>query len=405
MADLLGFTAIAIAILMTLLIAIRWPDTSKFILIALIFRIMIMLAGHYWLTLPDTTQDAAGFENLAWTWSQKGFFHNLSNYPGYNSFFYIWINALIYSLFGRSVLMLQSISLSFGVLSVLLGWLVAKKLWDNHVAMKVGWTLALFPSLALYSILPLREVYSSFFLLVAIFGVVNWFKEGSYKSIILVLLGFFGAVHFHAVLMVGGIVFFLILGLKSLKKFFKNLLSNHFSLKSFIAVSLILIFFIIYLSNQIYIPYLGTFEMSTDMGYLKQNMIYRMKGDASYPDWTIINSSVELIYKGFIRIFYFLFSPFFWDIKKISHLLGFFDGLLFLILVYLIFKNRKVIWNDPALKMILLILFIYFIMFGIGVSNFGAALRHRSKFVIEMVLLAAPLFPTFSFANKKKKKL
>ena len=158
MADLLGFTVIALVSFMTLLIAIKWPDASKFIFAALIFRIIIMLTGHYWLTLPDTTQDAAGFEDLAWTWAQNGFFHNLKNYPGYNSFFYIWINALFYSLFGRSLLMLQSISLFFGVLSVLIAWLLAKKLWDSRVATKVGWTLALFPSLALYSILPLRGI-------------------------------------------------------------------------------------------------------------------------------------------------------------------------------------------------------------------------------------------------------
>ena len=58
--------------------------------------------------------------------------------------------ALIYSLFGRSLLLIQSIGLLFGVLSVLLGWLVAKKVWDKQVATKVGWSLALFPSLALF---------------------------------------------------------------------------------------------------------------------------------------------------------------------------------------------------------------------------------------------------------------
>ena len=78
-----------------------------------------------------------------------------------------------------------------------------------------------------------------------------------------------------------------------------------------------------------------------------------------------------------------------------------FDAFLYMILVYLIFRNRKVIWEDTALKIILLILISYFLIFGIGVSNFGTGLRHRSKFVIELIILAAPLIPRFIFLKKK----
>jgi hypothetical protein len=63
MADLLGFTTIALVSLITLLIGFKWPDVSKFIFAALILRILFMLAGHYIVTLPDSTQDAAGFEH------------------------------------------------------------------------------------------------------------------------------------------------------------------------------------------------------------------------------------------------------------------------------------------------------------------------------------------------------
>ena len=80
-----------------------------------------------------------------------------------------------------------------------------------------------------------------------------------------------------------------------------------------------------------------------------------------------------------------------------------FDGFLYMSIIYFVFLNIKVIWKDPALRIILLILFIYLFIFGIGVSNFGAGLRHRSKFVIEMILLAAPLIPRFYLFKKKIK--
>ena len=71
-------------------------------------------------------------------------------------------------------------------------------------------------------------------------------------------------------------------------------------------------------------------------------------------------------------------------------------------LIYLIFKNRKVIWKDPALRIILIILVSYIFIFGLGTSNFGTGLRHRTKFVIEIVILAAPLIPRFIFFKKIK---
>ena len=44
---------------------------------------------------------------------------------------------------------------------------------------------------------------------------------------------------------------------------------------------------------------------------------------------------------------------------------------------------------------------LYFI-FALGVSNFGSALRHRTKFIVEMLILAGPLIPTFVLSNKGK---
>ena len=43
-------------------------------------------------------------------------------------------------------------------------------------------------------------------------------------------------------------------------------------------------------------------------------------------------------------------------------------------------------------------------MFAIGVGNFGSGLRHRSKFVFEMILLIGPLIPTLIFKKKIRKK-
>ncbi len=167
---------------------------------------------------------------------------------------------------------------------------------------------------------------------------------------------------------------------------------------------MILLFFIFYFSGKIYIPYVGNFEQSIDTTWLIENISKRMKGDATYPDWTIIKTPIDLIFKGILRSLYFLVAPFPWDITKTIHVFGVFDGLLYLVLIYLVIKNLKAIWRDPALRIILIILASYLFIFGVGTSNFGAGLRHRTKFVIELIILAAPLIPNFRFSDEKKLK-
>ena len=321
MNDLVGFISISLVSLIVIYQGLKFPSVSKILLVALIVRIIFILIGHYFITLPDSTKDAVGFENLAWSWAQNGFLNAFNNFPGYNSFFYPWIISLLYSVFGRSILMAQSLSLLFGVGSVYLGWLLAKKLWNNSIAIKVGWLLALFPSLILYSVLPLREVYGGFFLLLATFGVVNWVKDGGNKSIILAISSFIGASFFHGALLIGGIFFCLIIGLASFKKSYKLILNKRISPSAILLIIIFIIFLILLLSNKIYIPYITTFEESPNLDWLIEAISRRMRGDASYPEWTRINSGIEIFYKGLARIAYLLFSPLPWDVKKLGHLI------------------------------------------------------------------------------------
>ena len=158
-------------------------------------------------------------------------------------------------------------------------------------------------------------------------------------------------------------------------------------------------------------PKLGTFQEATSLeriiNYAKiTTRSSKDKDDgASYPKWTKINSSTDLIYKGPIRVIFFIFSPFPWQVKKTSHLLGVMDSFFYMALVFLVFQNRKVIWQDPTLRIIFIIFASYLFVFGVMVGNFGTSIRHRLKFVTFLILLVAPCIPKISFKNNNKKKL
>ena len=402
MADLLGLTAILFISLLTFLVAFYWPKVAKILFVALAVRITTILIGYYLIDLPDSGKDALRFEQTAWVWAQNGFLSVLHQYPGPSSSFISWIIGLLYSFTGRSLLMAQSISLFFGMGSVFMGWLLARHIWDEKSATKAGWFFALYPSLILYSCLTLRETYISFFLLVAIFGIVIWAQNKTIKSIIFTMSGFFAATFFHGGMIIGAGVFILIVLFQNIKSTLVSLKSFTINLKAILIIFSITLIMVILFYLNINIPKLGTLESAVNSDQLLQTIKERSVGDASYPQWLVAESKLELIYKGPIRILYFIFSPFPWEIEKISHLFGVFDSVIFGILMFIAVRNRKVIWENLALRTIVLVIASYFITFGLVVGNFGTAIRHRTKFIIVVILIIAPLLPKFIFSKKIK---
>ncbi len=403
MDDLLGFVGIFLVCLITLIVGMRWPGVSKILFVALTLRIFTLLIGNYAITLPDSTADASSIENHARIIAENGFFNLLDYYPGPSFAFIRWLIAIPYSLFGPSELMAKSMSLFFGMGSVFLGWKLACKLWDSQVATKVGWVIALFPSLILYSSLTMRSVYICFFLLVAIYGVVNWAQTKKFSSICLALIGFISATFFHGASIIGAFTFIAILTLISFKDFFELLKRFHLSSKNLFLISLFVGVILFYFSNEINVPYLNDFKFISDPDVLLRRTRVSVMGEAAYPDWTIAKYPIELIYKIPIRSIYFMFAPFPWDVKQVEHIVGMFDGFLFMYLVFLILSNIKFIWENFTLRIIFLILISYLIVFGTGVGNFGTGIRHRSKFAIIFILLAAPLLKNFILLKKIRK--
>ena len=119
--ELIGFISIGLVALFTFFIALRQPSISGIILVAFAVRVSVILVGHYFVSLPDSLADAQTYEDEAWQLAKDGFLNVMSHFEGPKPRFISWMIAIPYSLFGRSLLMAQSISLFFGVASVYLG--------------------------------------------------------------------------------------------------------------------------------------------------------------------------------------------------------------------------------------------------------------------------------------------
>ena len=134
---------------------------------------------------------------------------------------------------------------------------------------------------------------------------------------------------------------------------------------------------------------------------MKQVANYGFRGEAAYPNWLAINENYELFIKTILRVVYFLYSPFFWDIKKFSHLIISIDGIFYFTLTIYLIMNWPNIWANPTTRIFVLMLIAYLILYGFGTANFGQVFRHRSKFVVILILLAAPKIQKFIFSFKK----
>ena len=143
--DLVGIISVYIVILMTLILIKIYPSIGLILIVALTLRVLFILFGNIFI-LPDSGGDAIHYEKQAFIWSQGGFLNVFNYFPGISTRFLSWIIALLFSLFGRSFLMAQSLSLFFGMASIFLGRLLVKRIWGIDHAKKALWVLALFPS-------------------------------------------------------------------------------------------------------------------------------------------------------------------------------------------------------------------------------------------------------------------
>ncbi len=403
--DFSGTIGLIFVLLLTYYFSSKYKFLTTILYVSLFVRLITIFLGNNFIVLPDSWGDATLFELKAWEWSQDGFLSVFNNYPTKESSFFIsWILAFFYSLADRSVILGQSLSLIFGISSILLASLIAKKIWNESISLKLGWILALYPTLILYSCLILREAYVWFFLLMAIYGIVCWCEDRKFKSLIISFVGFYVATLFHGGMIIGALIFLFIIGLISILDFSKKIINLRVSRNYFIIMilSVLSLVYLAFIADSI--PKINSLKNLLDFEKILTVISKKNIHSAAYPEWTIPTTSFELFYKSPIRIIYFVFSPFPWDVSKINHIMGLFDGTFHIILFILLIKNFKKIWKDKTLRIIFIIFLSYIIFYGIPTGNFGTGIRHRAKFIFLFILLVLPWIPKFSL-NKKNYKL
>jgi 4-amino-4-deoxy-L-arabinose transferase-like glycosyltransferase len=93
-----------------------------------------------------------------------------------------------------------------------------------------------------------------------------------------------------------------------------------------------------------------------------------------------------------MRIVYFTFSPFPWDLRSPRQVLGLLASAMYFFLAWRLYKGWHLVRRREECLALMFMAGALIFVFAIGVTNFGTAIRHRTKFLAICTLLAASSF-------------
>lgn len=338
--------------------------------------------------------DALTFENAAWEMSQDWWGH-IADFRFSASYFYSFLMAIPYALTGRSPLMLQAFSVLVGTLNVYLVWMLAAELWGRQYATRSAWIVAVLPVPLMYAALTMREAYFVFFLLLALLFIARWINGGRRRHMVAAVLAIGAGSAFHAGMVVALLALVAWFVLAELARFAKGLAAGRIPMRSLAIIAAACFGVLLLFVFDPSIPKLGRPTQLLGPERYLEVLGVRARGDASYPDWMVPKNGAQLLYVAPLRIGYFLFSPFLWDVRAPAHVIGVVDAVLYALLVVGIAANFDIIKKNRAAAVVLFVTAGLIITFSMGTSNFGSALRHRSKFIAVLVVLAVPAYTQF----------
>lgn len=354
-------------------------------IIASLSKIIIAFIGTY-VALPFTGIDTVNFENFAFNLFQNNSaWEIIQEIEISKSFVISSITALFYHLLIHDTAIPIFINCFLGILIHFNSLRLFDTIWKGgQKGRLLFFTLIGFaPMLTLFSAVFLRENYIILFLLLATIHLVKFSISLKINSAILFVVYTLLASFFHGAL----ILYILALPLYVLLN--QNLLSFQkkiFLMTIFIS-SLISVFYFFEFQK---LNILNNNDFSDFLEILNHKTQTSANANTSYLQNLQAQTFLDLVWQIPVRVFYFLTKPFIWDIKTPSYMVLFLDAIFWLYCLIIIIKQRKILLSRPETLAILIATSILIVVFAYGTTNFGTAIRHRSKFLIEISAILSP---------------
>lgn len=351
-------------------------------IIAFIIRLTFSYINFNIGYLPQGGADAVRFDYTAYDMMMYPENIDFSRVVSSGVHFHIWTGSLIYSVFGRSPFIWSFF------LIIMTTWAVYNIHQTVYIITKsykranmAGWVACLFPNFVLLSSLILREAPIYFFISLSLLYLTKYLVQKKNNAIIgFYIFGIIGSVYHTA-------VFAFIFGFLAYSVFV-NKQSSKLSKVAVVVLGVALLA-VINITGFGLSKFGGSFDSAFDT--LSEEQTTLDHAGSNYPQWLLLRGSITDLLMLPIRMIAFLFSPFIpFFARTASHMIGVFDGILYFLIVRLIYLNRRILIKSNAIKAIGVIAISMILVFSMGASNFGTNIRHRSK--VLPVLLTIPIY-------------
>ena len=372
-------------LVLTLLLGIKKTHIKNPLMIALFIRVVLALVQFYLFPLPDSRLDAVTFERVAWEMASQG---NLIDSFTTSGYIYSWIISVFYSLFGvRSPLFMQSVNVFLGVIVVFNVYKITELIYNDKKVSKIAaFISAIYPTMALYSAITLREAFFAYFATAGMIFFVKWLRKNEIVTFLISNLLFLISSLFHTA------GFFLIFSafIILLIKLFKTFKRKKFPFKKIVLVFVTILLILVMFTTGIGLDkIIGLLNAENKGETLITKQLTYQRGRTAFPSFLTPNSVEGMIVLSPMRLLYFVFSPFIWDISAAGDIFGLIDALILIYMFLNIFKFKK--YKQYKNDVVTLTFFVIIVLLAtsLGVNNIGTAIRHRAKFIPILVSLAS----------------
>lgn len=295
--------------------------------------------------------------------------------------YYSKLTTVVYFFIGQNPIFMQLINVFFGTLTVHYIFLIGQYLFNAKVGYFSALLMAFWPTHIFFTSMQMKEALAGFFLVAICYYFIKWIQNFELKYLFITVIFFI----FNILMRPQNAVLLLIIMFPFV--FYSLWVNSNKNLKILLSlISFFLMFVVIgFLSVTGYLTYFN-------LDYIASEMNYRTDGGAAYLEWMAYNNFLEIIVYAPLRLFYFLYTPFPWQIGDLPQLFAFIESsVLLFISIYIFLNIKKITWNKA------LLFFVCFCLIGLTAnsiidSNVGTSMRHKLQYVYLFTILFSAIY-------------
>lgn len=401
------FFCIFFSYAIALAVSLKYRFAALALLTAVSTRVALFFINDWGIyRVPGANHDASRFVRESGELSLHSWSTILSFLdPSRGSTNYRVFGAAIAKVVGSDAPTIASVNIVLATLMLSIVLVLVFKIWGKRAAVAVILVLAFYPFSLFNSVIALREEISSLLGILGAASVIVWSRKGVFYFLYLAAIFFLLAATFHPG-WTGALVGLAAYSLWRSTHIVRIAGSGRLVSRYDFSLVMSAVVFVGGVAILLSLP--GFSVLSLFEGYVGEDSDIadaitgsfareEALGGSAYPSFIVHGDPMTQPWLIPLRILYFLFAPFPWDIRSPRHVLGLFSSFLYMFIFWKLYKHWDQVKQHKELIPVIFIFSGLTFVFAVGVTNIGTALRHKTKFLPILLLFGAVAFYKLKF--------